>query len=68
MKEWPIPKTLKKLRGFLGLIGYYRKFVKNYGQMVAPVPTLLKKEDFLGLKKQPKLLKNLRRLCVQLLS
>jgi hypothetical protein len=44
MREWPIPKTLKKIRGFLGFIGYYHKFVKNYGQIVAPLKTLLNKE------------------------
>jgi hypothetical protein len=31
IREWPIPKTFKKLSGLLGLIGYYRKFFKDYG-------------------------------------
>jgi hypothetical protein len=46
MQDWPHPKTLKSLHGFLGLMCYYRKFLNNYGKIVTPLTTLLEKNSF----------------------
>ena len=44
--EWPKPKNISKLWGFLGLTWYYRRFIKNYAHLTTPLTNLLKKNSF----------------------
>jgi reverse transcriptase-like protein/integrase-like protein/aspartyl protease/chromodomain-containing protein len=42
VKEWPVPKSIKDCRSFLGFVSYYRKFIQNHSEIVAPISDLTK--------------------------
>ena len=44
IEEWTTPTTVKQVRSFLGFGNYYRKFIKDYGNMTQPLNELLKKD------------------------
>ena len=44
VNTWPTPKSLTELRAFLGAVGYYRRFIKDFSAVASPLFQLLKKD------------------------
>lgn len=44
IKDYPIPQNPKQIKQFLGLIGYYRRFIKDFSKFAKPLTVLLKKD------------------------
>jgi len=43
--NWPVPKTVRDVRKFLGLANYYRQFVKDFAKIARPLNNLTRKKE-----------------------
>ena len=43
--NWPIPKMVRDIRKFLGLVNYYRQFMKDFAKLARPLNNLMRKEE-----------------------
>ena len=43
VKEWPVPKTVRDVRSFIGFANYYQRFIKNFASIAKPLHDLTKK-------------------------
>jgi hypothetical protein len=46
VSSWSVPRFARGLRGFLGLAGYYRKFIRDFDVIAAPLTRLLRRDAF----------------------
>ena len=62
VRDYPVPTTIRQLRGFLGLASYYRKFIKGFSTIAKPLNKLLEKEAlYLWTEEQQKSFETLKK-------
>jgi len=62
ISDWPAPSTIKETRKFLGFCNFYRKFIKDYAKIAAPINQLVKKNTkFIWTEKAQKAFNKLKK-------
>ncbi|CDQ95862.1 unnamed protein product [Oncorhynchus mykiss] len=46
VRNWPTPTTVKEVQRFLGFTNYYWRFIRGFGQVAAPISSLLKGDQY----------------------
>lgn len=65
IKGWPLPKNQKELKGFLGILGYYRRFIRDFAKITKPLTAQLRKDE--KIEHTPLFLKTFEK-CKELLT
>ena len=60
IRKWPIPKSRKELQRFIGLCNWYRRHIKNFSTIAAPMTELLKGKKFIWNEKADISFENLK--------
>ena len=53
IQQWPQPRNVQEVRQFYGLVNYYRRFIRHFSLIVAPLSDLFKSENGDQRKQRP---------------